>query len=299
MNLLILKRICRLCLLFVVLPYCGAAGQVVVEGGGNRTGADRAVDLHPGDRLIEEGEASEAHPPGDVLNPDIRGNSPNVKVALKAGINRGSYSNDRFLDNRPFDVGAVYGEQDLYGSGAGFGWQVGLEMEIPRNTVFSWAISGRYDHVSVGNRGVVGVPCRTAEGDTIDEASYHRYDMTLDYVKLAGAAKLNFQSFYFLLGLTVETPVGDELRFEQTSGSTSCVYNDPNDLRSLSGPVSVPEISRLHFALRLGGGLTYRLSDRLQFSPELTLDFGFNAINKSPESDLGIYAVSGVLRYDL
>ena len=76
-------------------------------------------------------------------------------------------------------------------------------------------------------------------------------------------------------------------------------YSERDDIRNSQDPVPIPEISQLHFALRLGGGMTYQLSNRLQFSPELTLDFGFNAINKSPESDLGVYAINGVLRYDL
>ena len=247
-------------------------------------------------------EAEEQHlqaSPGDVLNPDAKGNSPNVKVALKAGFHRGSYTNDRFPDNRPFDVGNVFGEEDVYGSSAGFGWQFGIDLEIPRNTVFSWVISGEYDHVSVGNSGVVGAPCQSQEGDTIGEPSFHRFEVNIDYLKLAGAAKLNFQSFYVLLGLTASTPLHNDLRFNRTYGNSPCFYNEPDDIRNSQVPVPIPEISQLHFALRLGGGMTYQLSNRLQFSPELTLDFGFNAINKSPESDLGVYAINGVLRYDL
>ncbi|MCB0713296.1 MAG: hypothetical protein KDD67_13270 [Ignavibacteriae bacterium] len=302
MNLLILKmnlgRFLSVLFLFFfsfILLSHRVQGQSMVEFGG--AGVDSESTQSRLNRVA--GDESINAVPGDVLNPDSRGNSPNVKVALKGGLNRASFTNDRFLDNRPFDVGAVYGEDDLYGSGAGFGWQFGLEVEIPRNTVFSWTVGGRYDHISVGNRGVVGDPCRNTEGDTVDEKSFHRYDMSIDYLKLAGAAKLNFQRFYLLIGLTVGTPMRNDLQFEQSSGATSCVYNDPNDLRSSNGSIEIPEISRLHFAFRLGGGLTYQLSDRLQFSPELTLDFGVNAINKSPESDLGVYAISGVLRYDL
>ena len=284
----------------IVLLLCGGEvlGQTAQESGSSLAGAVPGGEERKATISVDSLPELQAMP-GDVLNPDVRGNSTDIKIGLKAGINRGAYSNDRFLDNRPFDVGAVGGEQDLYGSGAGFGWQVGLEVEIPRNSVFAWGLSARYDHVAVGNRGIVEDPCRTAAGDTIDDESFHRYDLTIDYLKAAGVAKLNFRSFYLLLGLTVGTPLSNEIRFEQTSGTTSCVYLDPDDLRSHDGPMSIPEIARLHFAFRLGGGLTYQLTDKLQFSPELTLDFGINAINKAPESDLGVYGINAVLRYDL
>ena len=61
----------------------------------------------------------------------------------------------------------------------------------------------------------------------------------------------------------------------------------------------VPETVGLHYALRAGFGFVYQLADRVQFSPELALDFGWNAINKSPDSDLGVYSLLAVIRYEL
>lgn len=237
--------------------------------------------------------------PGDVLTPDKRTNSPNLKLAFKIGFNRSAYSNDRYPDNRPFDIGTVFGEADVYGSAAGFGSQVGIGVEIPRNTVFSWVVTAQFDHVFFGNNGPVDDVCLSPEGDTLGTGSIHTFEATIDYLKLAGAAKLNFRSFYLLGGLTAGTPLRNTILFERDHDGGRCFYPEPRDIRNSTEPVEIPGIATLHFALRIGAGLNYPISDRLQFSPELILDFGFNAINKSPESDLGVYAVNAVLRYEL
>ncbi len=237
--------------------------------------------------------------PGDVLTPDTRGNSPNIKVAFKLGINRAAYTNDRFIDNRPFDVGLVFGEADVYGAAAGFGSQVGVEVELPQNTIFSWALSARLDHVVFDNGGTVNDFCLSPRGDTIGENSEHMFEATIDYLKIVGAAKLNFQQFYVVAGLAIETPLQNEVLFTRTHDGQPCFYPEARDIRNSPRPVPIPEINALHVAMRIGGGLNYRISERLQFSPELTLDFGMNALNKSPESDLGTYAVSAVFRYDI
>lgn len=237
--------------------------------------------------------------PGDVLNPDARGNSPNVKIALKLGVNRAAYTNDRFLDNRPFDVGTVFGEADVYGAAAGFGSQFGLEVEFPQNTIFSWVIASRFDHVVFDNGGTVEDFCISREGDTVGGNSEHTFEATIDYLKLAGAAKLNFRQFYVVGGLAIETPLQNSVLFSRTHDGERCFYPERRDIRNSLEPVDIPEISALHMALRIGAGLNYRVNDKLQFSPELILDFGMNALNKSPESDLGTYAFNAVFRFDL
>src|SRR5687768_8045495 len=62
-------------------------------------------------------------PPSDVLTPNTRRNTPGIKVGVRAGFNRSSYTNDRYLDNVSLDVGRTSGERDIYESAAGFGLQ--------------------------------------------------------------------------------------------------------------------------------------------------------------------------------
>ncbi len=252
-----------------------------------------------GGGILRAQEVGEGILPGDVLNPDARSNTPNVKVALKLGLNRGVFTNDRFIDNRPFDVGIISGEEDAYGSAAGFGYQVGLEVELPQNSVFSWSVGLRYDRINLGNGGPVTDICRTTAGDSIGPSALHSFDLDLEYLKIAGAAKLNFRDFYLLFGLTGSTPLSSSVLFTREHRGEPCFYPDVNDIRNSTTPVEVPDMSNLIFALRLGGGLTWDLTDRIQFSPELTLDFGMSSINKSPESDIGVYALNGVFRIDL
>lgn len=237
--------------------------------------------------------------PGDVLNPDVRSNTPNVKIAVKLGVNRSVFTNDRFIDNRPFDVGIVSGEEDAYGSAAGFGYQFGLEVELPQNSVYSWSLGIRYDRVHLDNGGPVTDICRTTAGDSIGPSALHSFDVNLEYLKFAGAAKLNFRDFYLLLGLTASTPLSSSVLFSREHKGEPCFYPDVNDIRNSTTPVDIPDMSNLIFGLRFGGGLTWDLSSKIQFSPELTLDFGMSSINKSPESDLGVYALNGVFRIDL
>ncbi len=237
--------------------------------------------------------------PGDVLNPDSRGNTPDLKVAVKLGINRASYTNDRFLDNRPFDVGIVFGEEDVYGSAAGFGFQGGIEVEIPRSTLFSWTVGLRYDHLNYSSSGRVTDICTSINGDSIAPSGQHSFAVNMDYLRLFGAAKLNFRDFYLVLGLTASTPLQHDVLFTRDHDGEPCFYPERNDIRNSRTPVEIPEASNIHFGLRFGGGLTWDMTERLQFSPELTLDFGMSAINKSPESDLGVYALNGVFRFAL
>lgn len=244
--------------------------------------------------------AQEALPvSGDVLTPDARSNTPNLKIALKLGSNRASYTNDRFLDNRPFDVGIVSGEEDVYGDAAGFGYQFGVEVEIPRNSFFSWTLGVRYDAVRFDSHGPVTDICRSIDGDSIGSNSEHSFEASMEYLKFIGAAKLNFRDFYLLAGFTGSTPLSNQVLFSRENGGRPCFYPDANDIRNSTVPVGIPEISTLHFAFRFGGGMTWDLTDRIQFSPEVIFDFGMNQLNKSPESDLGVYALNGVLRFDL
>lgn len=236
--------------------------------------------------------------PGDVLTPTTRRNTPNLKIALKAGVNRSAYSNDVYLDNVPLDVGKVSGEADIYGAAAGFGYQVGLGLEFPLNTGFSFVVSGEYVRSGFGSAGAVSEPATTSRGDTIVAASAHEFGATIDYLRWGGAAKLDFSKFYLLFGLNAATTVSSTLERTRSFGKSDLLY--PGTNRSTieeSGPV--PEPANVHYALRLGVGLTYPINDNWNFLPELTLDFGMNAINKSPNSDLGIYAVSATLQYQL
>lgn len=236
---------------------------------------------------------------GDVLNPDARSNTPDLKIALKLGLNRSTYTNDRFLDNRPFDVGIVFGEQDVYGGAGGFGYQVGVEVEVPQNSFFSWTLGVRYDMVRFDNSGPVTDICRSIDGDSIAKDSEHSFEANIEYLKFIGAAKLNFREFYLLAGFTGSTPLSNDILFTRENDGRPCFYPEANDIRNSTVPVGIPEISTLHFAFRFGAGITWDLAENIQFSPELTLDFGMNQLNKSPESDLGVYGINGVLRFDL
>jgi hypothetical protein len=256
--------------------------------------SDRAGDLVPAPALMP------APLPGDVLTPDSRSNSPNLKVGVRLGFNRAAYTNDRYLDNHPFDVGNVYGEEDVYGSAAGFGWSAGVDVEIPRNGFFSWVLGLDFQHATFDNGGTVQDICYSADGDSIGMSSEHDFSVNIDYLRASGAAKLDFQRFYLMLGLTAGVPIANGVRFSRlTADGTPCFYPEANDIRNSRDEVAIPEIRHVHFGLRFGGGITFDLTESIQFSPEILFDFGMNAINKSPESDLGIYAVSGVFRFEL
>lgn len=82
-------------------------------------------------------------------------------------------------------------------------------------------------------------------------------------------------------------------------GETDCFFPGSNQQGTIMETGEIPAMQGLHYAIRLGGGLIHRLSDRLVFAPELILDFGSSRLNKSPDSDLGIYTVSATIRYDI
>ena len=86
-------------------------------------------------------------PPGDVLTPNTRQNTPAIKIGTRAGFNRSSYTNDRYLDNVALDVGRTSGELDIYSSAAGFGLQGGVDVEYPFNTAFSLLGTAEFDYV--------------------------------------------------------------------------------------------------------------------------------------------------------
>lgn len=237
--------------------------------------------------------------PGDVLTPTTRRNTPNLKIALKAGFNRSAYSNDVYLDNVPLDVGKVSGEADVYGVAAGFGYQFGANVEYPLNTGFSIVVSGEYVHSSFGSAGAVSEPAITSRGDTVLAASSHEFSATLDYLRWGGAAKLDFSKFYLLFGLNAANTVSSKLERTRSFGKGGDLLYPGTKQNTIEESGEVPEPSNLHYALRLGVGLTYPINEHWNFLPELTLDFGTNAINKSPNSDLGIYSVSATLQYQL
>lgn len=238
--------------------------------------------------------------PGDVLNPDTRTNTPNLKLGVRLGINRSAYSNDRYLNNVLLDVGEVSGETDIYASAAGFGYMIGADLEYPLNQGLSLLLSAEFDHVTFGSSGSVQEPCVDRNGRRQgNSSSIHDFRAVFNFLKLGGAAKLSFSTWYFLAGLTAAHPVSTSLERTRRLAGADCFFPDSNGSQSIEEIGEVPSPTRLHYALRLGGGMIYQITDDLQFSPELTLDFGFGAINKSPNSDLGVYGISATFRYDL
>ncbi len=282
----------------LLLPILLLFADIVRVGAQGASGA--ATPIPEATRFDTLSSPTLAPLPGDVLTPDARTNTPNLKIALKLGFNRSSYTNDRYPDNRPFDVGNVFGEEDVYGSAAGFGYQLGLVVEIPRSTIFSWLVGLRYDHVGFDAGGLVGGDiCRNAVGDSIGVVADHYFNTEIDFLKIIGGVKPNLRTFYGVAGMTGGLPLSHQIRFDRTSNGERCFYPEAADIRNSLVPVPLPEISPLHLGIRLGGGTTWDITERIEFSPELILDFGQNALNKSPESDLGVYALNAVFRIDL
>jgi hypothetical protein len=236
---------------------------------------------------------------GDVLTPNNRRNTPALKIGLRLGINRSAYSNDRYLDNVPLDVGDVSGETDIYSSAAGFGYSFGGDLEYPLNQAVSILGTLQFDHVVFGSNGAVQEPCVHRDGTRGSGSSLHDFRATLDYLTLAGSMKLSFTSWYLTAGLSTAHPFATTLERTRRFGGSDCYYPDSGGKQVIEESGGIPNAVRLHYAFRLGGGIIYHLTDKLTFSPEITLDFGFNAINKSPNSDLGVYGISATLRYDL
>ncbi|MDB5036001.1 MAG: hypothetical protein JWQ98_3242 [Chlorobi bacterium] len=238
---------------------------------------------------------------GDVLTPNNRRNRPNLKIGIRAGINRTSYTNDRYLNNVPLDVGDVSGETDIYTSAAGFGYQFGGDFEYPLNQALSLLFTAQYDHISFGGGGSVQEPCVHSDGTQSLGTSIHDWRANINYLKIAASAKLTFSSWYITAGLTGEHPLSTSLTRTRRLGGQDCFYPGSGTplKRAIEESGDVPSPSGLHYSIRLGGGIVYQLNDHFQFSPELTLDYGFNRINKSPNSDIGVYGISAIIRYDL
>lgn len=237
--------------------------------------------------------------PGSVLDPNNRRNTPGIKIGIRAGINRSAYSNDRYLNNVPLDVGDVSGETDIYSSAAGFGYSVGGDLEYPLNQAVSILGTLQYDHVAFGSEGAVREPCVRPDGSKVDGNSIHDFRATMDFIKLAGSMKLTFSTWYLTAGLSAGHPISTSLDRTRRLGGTDCYFPESGGKQVLEEHGPIPAAQRLHYSLRLGGGIIYHLTEKLQFSPEITLDFGFNAINKSPDSDLGVYGISATVRYNL
>lgn len=259
----------------------------------------QGVGSMPGHTKLPVDSLAFAPLPSDVLTPNTRRNTPYLKIGLRAGFNRSSYTNDVYLDNTPLDVGKVSGEGDIYRSGAGFGYQFGVDVEYPMNTGFSFIFTGEYDHVNFGASGPVREPCVNANGDTSVGSSIHDFTAIINYLKGAAVAKLDFSSFYLVVGLTIDRPLSTSLERTRDFGGGDCYYPNSGNSTRVVEQGAIPEVASLHYALRMGAGLTYPLTERLNFQPELILDFGFNAINKSPNSDLGVYMICATLRYDI
>ncbi len=237
-------------------------------------------------------------PPSDVLTPDRPAQTPSLKIGIRCGVNRSSYSNDRYLDNEPLDVGEVSGETDVYSTAAGFGYNIGLQVENPLNAGLSTVATLEYVHATFGSVGPVEEPCLGPDSTVHIGTSQHQYSAQIDYVKAALGIRINFRDFYLVLGLTGEHPVRTHLQRRRSFEESGCVYPDTHQ-PTIEESGAIPDPNGLHYALRVAAGLSYRIGERIEFSPELNLDFGMNAINKSPQSDLGIYSINAIIRFDL
>lgn len=237
--------------------------------------------------------------PADVLNPNTRQNTPYLKIAARAGLNWAAYSNERYLDNTTLDVGRTSGEQDVYTHASGFGYSGGVEVEYPINTGISVVGIVEFARAEFGREGPVDQECVKSDGSTGLALAHHEWSARLSYVRIGAVAKLAFPSFYIVAGLTADRLVSSRIIRTREFDDANCTFQESGGLSRIAEDEPMVDPAGLHFSLRTGVGLVYPIADRLQFSPELTLDFGANAINKSLESDLDFYTVSAVLRYEL
>lgn len=288
------------------------ANTVMTPGEHDHTSADRHETRQPARRLraiacamlcllagcmCTARSAFAQSGPGDVLTPNAPSGGPTPRIGVRASLIRTAYTNDRYLDNIPFDVGNISGETEVYSSAAGMGYGAGLDFEYPLNTSFSLLGTLEYQHAAFSSNGAVNEPCVQPNGEPAIGQSIHTFDCSVDLVKISAAARIDFTRWYMLGGLAASHPVATSLNRVRSLGG-DCVFPGTQS-RTIEehGPIPVP--ARIHYALRVGAGLVYRLGSRLSFCPELTLDFGSNSINKSPDADLGVYALSATLRYDL
>jgi len=243
--------------------------------------------------------AMQPAPHPDVLTPNRRISTPDWKIGVRAGINRSSYSNDRYLDNNLLDVGQTEGEIDVYTTAAGFGYSAGIDVEYPTSAGISWVLSIVYEHASFGGSGPVSEPCERNDGTIVTGSAIHEFKASVGFVKVVPQVKFSFPSWYLVAGVAGAHPLSSTLERTRKMGATDCYYPGTDHVGTLRESGAIPAMVGVHYALRLGGGLIYRLSERLVFAPELTLDFGSSRLNKSPDSDLGVYAASVTLRYDV
>lgn len=237
--------------------------------------------------------------PSDVLTPNKRQNTPYLKIALRAGMNWAAYSNDRYLDNTQLDVGRTSGEGDIYAHASGFGFGGGFEVEYPINTGLSVAGTAEFARAHFGSSGLVGEDCESLDGSVHLDTSHHEWSTDLSYVKLGAVGKLSFTSFYFVAGLHGSRLITSRVQRTRAFDDPTCTFPGGGASNRIVEDDVLTDATSLLLSMRLGFGLIYPLADRLTFSPEVTLDFGMSSLNKSPESDLDIYTLSAVLRYEL
>lgn len=254
-----------------------------------------------GQQNISTGDASYLFPSPapDVLTPNRRSNTPDVKIGLKAGFNTSSYSNDRYLDNTLLDVGQTEGELAVYTSAAGFGYSAGVDVEFPASPGLSWVLSASFVQSNFGSGGPVRELCERSDGSIVQGDSYHEFKASINFLKIAPQVKLTFPGWYFVAGIAASHPLSTSLERTRRMGQNDCFFPGTNRQGTIVETGEIPAIQGLHYALRFGAGLIYRVSSRIIFAPELTLDFGSSQLNKSPDSDLGIYTASATLRYDI
>ena len=238
-------------------------------------------------------------PPADVLTPNTRQNTPYIKIGVRGGFNWAAYSNDRYLDNTQLDVGRTSGENDIYEHAAGFGFGGGFEVEYPINTALSVVGTAEFSRARFGKQGLVSQECASADGSGRVSPARHAWNAELNYLKIGAVAKIGFPTFYVVAGLTGSRLLSSTVERTRTFDDPTCRFLNEGDRSSIVESGELLDPAAIHFALRTGFGLIYPIADGLQFSPELTLDFGLDTFNKSPESDLDIYTLSAVLRYEL
>lgn len=233
----------------------------------------------------------------DVLTPSKRTNTPNYLLSISAGINLSNYFNDKFLDNSPFDIGEVSGEYDIYGSSSGIGYNFNSELEVPLNSNFSYLFGLSYIKSNFNSSGIVEEFCYKSDSTKILSNTNNSFKVNLDYISFSPSIKLRLSDNYFTLGFVTSYCINSNYEVSRFFSSKNCKFkNMENEIKINS---EVPKVVNLHYAFRLGYGLIYRLSNTVEWSPELLFNFGIYPINKSNNSDLGIYSLNSSFRFSL
>lgn len=230
----------------------------------------------------------------DVLTPAKKRNTPDLKLAFVLGLNLSNFSNDRFLDNSAFDVGNISGEYEVYGGATGFGFNVGSELEIPINSILSYFFLLNYSRANFSSSGNVEENCFR---DTIVQTAItkNNFEVAINYLSFSPNLKLRFSNSYIGLGLGMDYAINSNYIATREFLNHSCLFADKMPKHEINS--EIPNTVRLHYTLRVAYGWIYQLSNSIEWSPEVVLNFGIYSINKSPNSDLGIYSLNSSFRF--